>query len=224
MACHLSVRQDQPFNGQDFGLFHGPGIGRLRLKASFVSAAIHPDPQAVAACRGPGPALQCLMPALTRRRYPEVREECWHVFYGDVHAGTIAIRVGIPPGEDPWGWTCGFYPGSHPGEYRTGTGASFDEARGGFEEAWKVFLSKRTEADFQEWRDRRDWTARKYEMWERGEKLPSQISTTMMGCPCGARFDSHDPAGSYVHRGHIYAAAQGLAVTGRALSDPRATC
>jgi hypothetical protein len=28
----------------------------------------------------------------------------------------------------------------------------------------------------------------------------------MMRCPCGERFDSHDPAGSYVHRGHIYAA------------------
>jgi hypothetical protein len=22
------------------------------------------------------------------------REECWHVYYGDVHAGTIAIRTG----------------------------------------------------------------------------------------------------------------------------------
>jgi hypothetical protein len=32
------------------------------------------------------------MPALTRRRYPE-RQDCWHVYYGDVHAGTIAIRT-----------------------------------------------------------------------------------------------------------------------------------
>jgi hypothetical protein len=29
------------------------------------------------------------MPALTRRRYAE-RQDCWHVFYGDVHVGTIA--------------------------------------------------------------------------------------------------------------------------------------
>jgi hypothetical protein len=28
------------------------------------------------------------MPALTRRRYLE-RLDCWHVYYGDVHAGTI---------------------------------------------------------------------------------------------------------------------------------------
>ena len=35
------------------------------------------------------------MPELTRRRYPE-RPGCWHVYYGDVHAGTIARRVGNP--------------------------------------------------------------------------------------------------------------------------------
>jgi hypothetical protein len=29
---------------------------------------------------------------------------------------------------------------------------------------------------------------------------------TVGTCPCGERFDSHDPAGSYVHREHIYAA------------------
>jgi hypothetical protein len=28
------------------------------------------------------------MPELTRRRSPDAREECWHVYYGDVHAGT----------------------------------------------------------------------------------------------------------------------------------------
>jgi hypothetical protein len=32
------------------------------------------------------------MPALTRRRYPE-REDCWHVYYCDVHVGTITERV-----------------------------------------------------------------------------------------------------------------------------------
>jgi hypothetical protein len=54
-------------------------------------------------------------------------------------------------------------------------------------------------------RDARDWHERKYAMWERGELLPSQKPNTMMRCPCGERFDSHDPAGSYVHRQHIYA-------------------
>src|SRR5258706_3164497 len=39
------------------------------------------------------------MPALTRRRYPK-RPDCWHVYYGDVHAGTIAIRVGKVAHDD----------------------------------------------------------------------------------------------------------------------------
>jgi hypothetical protein len=80
------------------------------------------------------------MPELTRRRSTDAREECWHVYYGDVLAGTIAIGSGNPHDEDPWEWHCGFYPGSHPGEHQDGTAASFDEARSDFEAAWKVFL------------------------------------------------------------------------------------
>src|SRR6267378_4011315 len=73
------------------------------------------------------------MPELTRRRSTDAREECWHVYYGDVLAGTIAIGSGNPHDEDPWEWHCGFYPGSHPGEHQDGTAATFDEARAGFE-------------------------------------------------------------------------------------------
>jgi hypothetical protein len=72
------------------------------------------------------------MPALTRRRSPEAREERWHIYFGDVHCGTIAIRAGIPHDEDPWGWSRGFYPGSAPGEYLYGTAIDFDLARGDF--------------------------------------------------------------------------------------------
>jgi hypothetical protein len=79
------------------------------------------------------------MPELTRRRSSDAREECWHVYYGDVHAGTIAIRTGNPRDEDPWEWHCGFYPGSHPGEQQNGTAATFDEARVDFERAWGCF-------------------------------------------------------------------------------------
>ena len=113
------------------------------------------------------------MPELTRRRYLEAREECWHVYYGDVHAGTLAIRSGNPHDTEPWEWRCGFYPGSEPAECRSGTAASLDEARAGFEAAWRVFLSNRTEADFQEWRDQRDWTTRKYALWDVGQRLPA---------------------------------------------------
>jgi hypothetical protein len=44
------------------------------------------------------------------------------------------------------------------------TSETFDQARSEFETAWAVFLSKRTEADFQEGRDQRDWTAEKYRL------------------------------------------------------------
>jgi len=66
-----------------------------------------------------------------------------------VHVGTIAERVGNPFDTDPWEWSCGFYPGSHPGEHRSDTAATFEDARADFERAWQVFLSNRTEADFQ---------------------------------------------------------------------------
>jgi hypothetical protein len=117
-------------------------------------------------------ALQCGMPALTRRRSTDAREECWHIYYGDVRVGTIARRVGNPFDTDPWQWTCGFYPGSHPREHQTGTSETFEQARTEFEAAWAVFLSKRTEADFQEWRDQRDWMAEKYRRFDRGERMP----------------------------------------------------
>jgi hypothetical protein len=78
------------------------------------------------------------------------RPKCRHIYYGDVHVGTIAERVGNPHDTDPQGWNCGFYPGSRPGEHQSDTSATFEEARADFGSAWQVFLSKRTEADFQE--------------------------------------------------------------------------
>jgi hypothetical protein len=143
------------------------------------------------------------MPELTRRRSTDAPEECWHIYFGDIGAGTIAIRSGIPHDEDPWGWACGFYPGSHPGEHTDGTAATFEAARADFEIAWRVFLSKRTEADFQAWRDQRDWTARKYAMWKAGEKLPSQKPCSLMRCPCGETFDSHRLEHTVIHVPHI---------------------
>jgi hypothetical protein len=64
--------------------------------------------------------------------------------------------------------------GSHPRECTSGTAASFDQARRDFEEAWRVFLANRTEADFDEYRKHRAWTAWKYAMWDSGCKLPTQ--------------------------------------------------
>jgi hypothetical protein len=112
------------------------------------------------------------MPELTRRRSTAAPEECWHVYYGNVRVGTIAICSGNPHDEDPWEWHCGFYPGSHPREHQSDTAATFKEARADFERAWAVFLSNRSEADFQAWRDQQAWIAEKYRRFDRGERMP----------------------------------------------------
>jgi hypothetical protein len=125
------------------------------------------------------------LPELTRRRYRE-RPDCWHVYYGDVHAGAIAIRVGNPTDTDPWEWSCGFYPGCHPGEHTNGTAPTFEEARADFERAWAVLLANRTERDFQAWRDARDWTAWKCAMWDASLRLPTQMREERALCFCGA--------------------------------------
>ena len=108
---------------------------------------------------------------LTRRRNPS-RANSWLVCYGDLHAGTIARAVGNPGAEAQWKWLCGFYPGSNPGEQRGGTADTFDQARAPFEAAWINYLPRRTEADFQAWRDHQAWTAEKYRRFDRGERMP----------------------------------------------------
>ena len=64
--------------------------------------------------------------------------------------------------------------GIRPGRTAQRHSRHFDQARADFELAWQVFSARRSPADYQAWRDQRDWTARKYAMWERGERLPSQ--------------------------------------------------
>ena len=88
----------------------------------------------------------CPMPALTRRRFPE-RPDCWHVFYDDVHIGTIAVRPGVPVDADQWGWDIAFYPGTKPHQERGGIAATLDHARISFEAAWQALLPNLTEAD-----------------------------------------------------------------------------
>ena len=65
------------------------------------------------------------MPELTRHR-SEHNRQCSHIYYGDVHVGTIAERTGNPHDTDPWEWSCGFYSGPHPGEHQSDTTATFE--------------------------------------------------------------------------------------------------
>ena len=69
------------------------------------------------------------MNALSRRRSKDAREECWHIYFGDVRVGTIGVRAGVPVDVDQWGWNCGFYPVSHQDHSADGTARSFKAAR-----------------------------------------------------------------------------------------------
>ncbi|WP_454629480.1 hypothetical protein [Bradyrhizobium cenepequi] len=129
------------------------------------------------------------MTELRRRRDETRSEECWRIYYGDVHVGTIAARTGGPRDEAKWDWKCGFYPGIEPGEHRSGSAETFPEARAEFEAAWQALLPARTDADFQAWRDAQALTAWKYAMWEAGAKLPTQTTSGVSRCFCGATID-----------------------------------
>jgi hypothetical protein len=111
------------------------------------------------------------MPTLTRKRVND-RPVTWYVHFAGVRVGVIVERCGAPPGSDQWQWCCGFYPGSDPGDDRHGTAATFEAARAAFEAAWREYLPKRSEADFETWRDQRDWTAEKYHRFDRHEPMP----------------------------------------------------
>ena len=71
------------------------------------------------------------MPALTRRREPDIHQECWHIYYGDTRVGTITERAGVPVDVHQWGWRCGFRPADQRGLRATGTASTFEQAREG---------------------------------------------------------------------------------------------
>ncbi len=105
-------------------------------------------------------------PALTRKRVSD-RPLTRHVHYAGVRVGVIVERSGAPPSSDQWQWCCGFYPGSNPGDDRHDTAVSFETARAAFEAAWRDYLPKQSEADFEEWRQDAAWHAAKYARWDR---------------------------------------------------------
>ena len=146
------------------------------------------------------------MPALTRRRSDNPHRETWHICYGDERVGTIGERAGVPVGVDQWEWSCGFYPGLHPGQHRYGIVPTFAEARAGFEADWHQLLAELPEGAFDEYRRDREARAEVRAKRARGEKLDSEIPSSMMRCACGIRFDSHVSAANLVHLPHIYAA------------------
>jgi len=58
--------------------------------------------------------LMRLCPTLPRRADP-TRADCWLVYYGDVHVGTIARHVGHPGAVEARQWQCGLSAALHRG-------------------------------------------------------------------------------------------------------------
>ena len=101
---------------------------------------------------------RCLIsPADDTANAPTAGTSITAMFTSALSRAASAIRSAEPQ----WQWLCGFYPGSNPGEQRGGTAGTFDQARAEFEAAWRVYLPKRSEADFQAWRDQQALDGRK---------------------------------------------------------------
>ncbi|MBR1193871.1 hypothetical protein JQ634_34290 [Bradyrhizobium sp. AUGA SZCCT0240] len=118
-----------------------------------------------------------------------------------MQVGTIAVQSGLPVHAKQWRWDVGFYPASHRGHNRSGYAASFDEARAGFDVARKDYLPKCTEADFNEYRRQRAWTAWKYRTHEGGLALPTQSTSGWARCLCGSSIDVASAA-AHVNEAH----------------------
>ena len=144
------------------------------------------------------------MPALTRRRDPDARHDCWHVYYGDIHVGTIGLRAGVPTSVDQWGWSCGLYPGLHSGQHRYGSAKTLVEALAGFKADWQGLLPNIPEGAFDECRRKRAFHAGKDEMWASGCRLPTQEKNGRSVCFCGIVVET-DAMDSHVFTAHMAA-------------------
>jgi hypothetical protein len=82
------------------------------------------------------------------------------------------------------------------------TAATFEQARGRFEAAWRALLPKLSEADFQAYRRQRAFVSWKYAMWETGCKLPTQVVDGRSRCFCGAEIGIADVE-RHVHAAHM---------------------
>ncbi|WP_152535619.1 hypothetical protein [Bradyrhizobium sp. Ai1a-2] len=81
-------------------------------------------------------------------------------------------------------------PGTEPGQHRYGAAATFDDARAAFALAWQKLAATRTDADYQAWRDHRDWTMWKYRMHDLHLPLPTQRPDGVARCFCGEAITS----------------------------------
>ncbi len=136
---------------------------------------------------------------VTRRA--DAEPDSWSIWYDNVCVGSIAKQPWNTQHGIRWLWTCGFQPGATPKDYSSGLTDTFEEARDQWQAAWEVYLPRRTDIDFEEWRQHQRFMANKMA----GRLLPD-APANIMDCACGAKFDSYKPTEVEAHAGHIYQA------------------
>jgi hypothetical protein len=159
-------------------------------------------PQSLAASLPARSAESWGMPNLTRRRSDNPHQETWHVYYGDVHVGSIGERAGVPVDVDQWSWNVGFYPLSHRGVCEQGTAPDMFKSRASFAAAWARLQLVVTDADLLEFRRQRARTAWKYHMWDCGCRMPTQNPSGRSRCFCGVEIDVAG-ASQHVYDAHM---------------------
>jgi hypothetical protein len=83
-------------------------------------------------------------------------------------------------------------------------GQTFKQARADFEAAWKEYLPKCSQADFDEYRRSVAWTSWKYAMWSKGCRMPTQSTDGRSRCFCGEAIDIGGTE-NHVHAAHMAA-------------------
>ena len=145
------------------------------------------------------------MTTLTRRRLNE-RFESWGIYYGDVLVGGLSKMNGLGSSMI-WRWSCGFYPGCEPHQQSAGSENHFEEAKAAFQQSWDRLQPQLTPAMMDEWRKQQAWTDWKYAMQDAHCELPTQTTTGISRCFCGAEITI---AG---FTDHVYAKHMGAKLT-----------
>jgi hypothetical protein len=123
------------------------------------------------------------MPELTRRRDQDRDQENWLIYFGDVGVGHIGHRAAVPYDAPLMGLGLRLLSGH---ETRRTPHRHRRDIRGGARQfRASMRAATRTEADYQAWRDQRDWTAWKYRMHDAHLPLPTQRRESITRCFCG---------------------------------------
>ena len=99
--------------------------------------------------------------------------DCWFIYCGDIHAGTIARATACRTRRTTGTGRRASIRARIPARSRSGCAETFEEARAKLSAGMAGVRSEpQAERDFAEWREWQDWTARKYAARDAGLPCP----------------------------------------------------